>query len=449
MMDQQQQPLASGDKPTSSSTKGADSHSSSLLGRMWDGLTVLLLSLQNKEPIHDWRLVVGMALFHLYMMISSMFIPTITMDDTIGSVIINNNNTSFSNIQTIDEPYYKWGFYGGWIFNVLNYGTSLSLDRLPYIGMVVLGFICIGFLVLCIVMMIIAYRYMLLSNSFYGKIKVLVQMVLGITMVMALVMTFVMTSFMDCWYDLQNSNNSIHYLIRFGRNVVSCYSYENIIYLVFNTIGCLLLFCILPIAMLILPNTHALSKGLFIAKNSYMQIGFWTFTCIELFLVSFIPVSLGFVRGIIHIMVGMMLLYLYFQSLPYSRFIENSIMFGVICGKCGASVGALISSLVNNSNEWTLGLGMTMMTISIIVLCFIIGFVLMFVYQHLVVKRVRKVLLEVVLEKDNSLEKSCFMVFQEFEDKKEIRTLDFFLRSSTFSKTVSNDYSTWNFLFVL
>lgn len=253
--------------------------SSPLFSLMWsmrDKLIQLAVSIQSKDPVVEKPIIIFITFIQCYILLSSLFLPTITLgsavmiDSSTNATLLNNTQYEYyanngSQILSGNKlGYYNYGFYGYWVFNVITFLITFSLDRIPYHVMVGLSFVCEVMILFFIFLTIISFRMMLLSTRHLEKLKHVTRKASGLLVLSSLTMTFILTSFIDCNYWTGKLN-------RFSEEDVSCFSYENIAYIVICYVAMICLFSCLLFAMFISPNIHPLSKTIFITENSLVN----------------------------------------------------------------------------------------------------------------------------------------------------------------------------------
>ncbi|EFC38083.1 predicted protein [Naegleria gruberi] len=106
------------------------------------------------------------------------------------------------------------------------------------------------------------------------------------------------------------------------------------------------------------------------------------------------------------------------------RRFENSIVSAVAFGKLGSSIGGIVCSLANNLHGNELGVGLTGMTIVLVLVFALIGYVTMEIYTRYVIKTIKSRYLTLLGE--GSLEREAGGIFQQLEEQENVELLDLY-----------------------
>ncbi|EFC40898.1 predicted protein [Naegleria gruberi] len=202
-----------------------------------------------------------------------------------------------------------------------------------------------------------------------------------------------------------------------------CYLTPNVIFYAIFIASIPLAVLTVAISTMLVANLHPMNTSWFAMQHSFFKLSFNVVNSTSIFFHFLIPAEFAYGRAIVHIAFALLNIYIFWKMIPYFRRIENSFYFGAITGRLGCAVGVLISSLVNPTDSSELGLEMMGMTLGIILLCYLVGFITMEVYTRLVFRYVRD-----VLARNSEREKEAVMIYHIFEEKDRLRFLQMFLR---------------------
>ncbi|KAG2382984.1 hypothetical protein C9374_004951 [Naegleria lovaniensis] len=371
--------LTDGASATSSSTLSAFA----VMNRLQTQLFALIVALQSSSKQSSIMFWILSFLFNIHAMWVSIFIPTL------GGM--------------------KFGEYGEWIFTVANYPLTLSLNLVPYEGMIALVFIVCASLLLYIALLFTTYKRIINTRRFSDWFLQATRFFNFVILIACGTMTFILTSLVDCsTVTVGNEGNSSIELSRYDGK--ACYESPNVIFLAFSLIAFIILIPCVALSAMIYRNSHPLNKSLFTSMNNYAIMVLLVLNCVEIMTVFLIPNHMPHIRAIAHVLISVIWPLLFVNNLPYFRKAINSIFFGASCAKIGASIGAIITVFVNTQNSNNLGLYLMAMTLGLILFGFLIGFVGMQIFLTVVHRQVHKIVTE---NKEN-----LSQVLQIFEKKK-------------------------------
>ncbi|KAG2393520.1 hypothetical protein C9374_007051 [Naegleria lovaniensis] len=385
--------------------------------KVQSSLTSIAVTLQDKRSRTSWKYFLLIVCMHIYVMWTSIFIPTL------GN--------------------YNWGEYGVWVFKAVNYAYTFSLDLVSYNAMIGLAITSLVIMVLYFIMLFFAYRTVSNTSKYSVKIKMLVVIGSYCMIFCGNTFAFIISSFIDCntssYIHLEGQDQPVQSLTRFPTE--ACYLSLNIGLIVACFVGIILLSLATFIAHSTVANLHPHNSAPFRMESSFTFSLLLSFNNLEIMLTFVIPQSVVYIRAVLHIVFSVVwLIILYFQT-PFFRRVENSVYFAVGSAKLGAAIGSLISSVSNASKAWDLGLGMMGMTIGLVIILFVVGFITMELYSRLVLKRVESLMERIVMEKqgvkesgsifsEKAVEKDALSIYVELEEHNLLRYLAMYLRFS-------------------
>nr|CAG4713841.1 unnamed protein product [Naegleria fowleri] len=385
--------------------------------KVQSSITSIAVTLQDKRSRTTWKYFLLIICMHIYTMWNSIFIPTL------GN--------------------YHWGEYGAWVFKAVNYPYTFSLDLISYNAMIGLAVASLVFLLIYFIILFFAYRMVSNTSKYSVKAKMIV-LVLSYGMIFGSnTLAFILSSFIDCntnsYISLDGYDQAVQALARFPKE--ACYSSLNIGLIVACFFGIIMLTMTTFIAHSTIANLHPHNMAPFRMESSFTFSLLLSFNALEIMLTFVVPQSVVYIRAVIHIVFSVVwLVVLYFQT-PFFRRAENSIYFAFGSAKLGAAIGSLISSVSNPSYMWDLGLGMMGLTIGLILIFFMLGFIAMELYSRLVLKRVESLMERIVMEKqgvkesgsvfsERAVEKDALTIYVELEEHGLLRYLAMYLRFS-------------------
>nr|CAG4708142.1 unnamed protein product [Naegleria fowleri] len=388
-----------GTSATSSTTLSAFA----VMNRFQTSLFSLIVALQSsskQSSIMFWMLTF---LFNIHLLWVSVFIPTV------GGM--------------------SFGEHGEWVFTVTNYPLTLSLNLVPYEGMIALVFIVLASLLLYIALLFVTYKRIINTRRFSDWFLQATRCFNFLILIACGTMTYVLTGLLEC--DTDSAGNGVNVssieLSRYPN--VECYQTPNIIFLAFSLVAFVILMACVALSGMIYRNSHPLNKSLFTSLNNNALMLLLILNCLEIMTIFLIPKQMLQIRAIVHLLFSGAWPILFLYNLPYFRMTANSLFFGASCAKIGASIGVVISTFVNTQNSSNLGLYLMAVTLSLIVIGFLIGFVGMEVSQRLIYKQVHKIV--------NENKENMAQVLHIFEKKK--RWLIMYLQFSVIRPKSPND----------
>ncbi|KAF0978816.1 hypothetical protein FDP41_001886 [Naegleria fowleri] len=345
-------------------------------------LIVALQSSSKQSSIMFWMLTF---VFNCHLLWVSVFIPTV------GGM--------------------NFGEYGEWVFTVANYPLTLSLNLVPYEGMVALVFIVFATLLLYIALLFMTYQRVINTRRFSDWFLQATRFFNFLILIACGTMTFVLTSLLECSSSITLDNGGSVSAIQLSRySNVDCYHTPNIIFYAFSLVAFVILIGCVALSAMIYRNSHPMNKSLFTSLNNNALMLQLVLNCLEIMTIFLIPKQMLQIRAIVHLLFSIAFPPLFLSNLPYFRMIANSLFVGASGAKIGASIGVVISTFVNSQNSNDLGLYLMAVTLGLIVLGFIVGFVVMEFFQRLTYKQVEKIV--------NENKENLSQVLHIFENKK-------------------------------
>ncbi|EFC38368.1 predicted protein [Naegleria gruberi] len=298
------------------------------------------------------------------------------------SIVVSRRNSEFPS---------PFGYYGGFVFRVLNYFITFGVDTLsaPYYFTIALSSVII-LLYSCFPLLVV-YTHKKLYGSAKKRLNSFVGIFSFLVLVFAPFSIFVMTSFIDC--DLKTTISvdgfDVYPLIRFP--TYACYDSSNVILIVINYIGMAILLGSSLMAVHILPMGNPESSIPFLSENQFTLMGIIGNTIFRIGIVFAIPYYLLYLRAIVHAVFSIVSIVYLFFGVPFFKRYENSVYSAVLFGSFGSSIGVLISCLVNTSNDNNLGAGMLGLVFGLTIIFMSIGYIVMEIYTRLMVHKIRKI----------------------------------------------------------
>nr|CAG4715577.1 unnamed protein product [Naegleria fowleri] len=378
-----------------------------VINRLQTSLFSLIVALQSsskQSSIMFWMLTF---LFNCHLLWVSVFIPTV------GGM--------------------NYGEYGEWVFTVANYPLTLSLNLIPYEGMVALVFIVFFSLLLYIALLFMTYQRIINTRRFSDWFLQATRVFNFIILISCGTMAYVLTSLLECSSSVSSvssNGGSVYSTSELSRyHHIDCYHSPNIIFLVFSLVAFILLMACVALSAMIYRNSHPMNKSLFTCLNNYALMLQLVLNGLEIMTIFLIPKQLLQIRAIVHLIFSGAWPILFLYHLPYFRMIANSLFFGAGCAKIGASIGVVITSFVNSQNSNQLGLYLMAITLGLILISFLIGFLGMEFSQRLAYKKVHKIV--------NENKENLAQVLHIFEKKK--RWLIMYLQFSVIRPKCDNN----------
>ncbi|EFC38254.1 predicted protein [Naegleria gruberi] len=374
---------------------------------------------QVKEGIYGYVITL---LIHLYMFWIGIFLPNL-------------------------GPEMMYGDWGTWIFSVLNYAITLSFERIPYKGGIVLAFIGVGIVLVFVILLIwTIFAYKTTSQHLKNSRRA-IAIFSKVFPFISVPLLYLMTFSLDCNYTVSSSNlNRFEF---YSHEVIQCHDTSNIIFVVVMILAILLLIILNVFSMLIVPNCHPQNIAPFVTDNPVFMSLLVAFNLWQLFLHFIIPTQYSFMRAIVHSVGSIILIIIFAKLIPFIRRIENSIVFGCLLARLASSIGAIVTSIVNNpslskilpSVDNTLGVGLAGLTIGLIIIGFVLGFSLMELYTRFIVRSIRNFVLECIQsdndetnldskETEKYIEKEAQIIYQQLVESRKLRHLRIFFKFS-------------------
>ncbi|KAG2379273.1 hypothetical protein C9374_007412 [Naegleria lovaniensis] len=341
---------------------------------------------------------------------------------------------------------FHYGQWGSWLLNVLNYPVTFSMDIMPFMGSLVLTCFVIFLMLLLITIYVLSWRGARTSSR-YIKIY---QQVIFVKSFLAILLTgpstFVMTSFIDCSYGslpvrtrevilgLSNSSNSTLIQSQSSMNLLNrypdyeCFGTQNMALYILVIIFTCAYVLLATLATFVVPNSHPRNSTPMIFDSLLFQPLIIVGNIISILFHYLIPPEFAYARSIIHTVVSICTIVFVFKSVPMMRRFENTIVSGVVFARLGTSIGGLISFFVNPTNEKDLGIGMSMMTIGMVVLFSLIGALSMELYTRFVINFVRKKYMILHEGSSGTVEKEASALYSQVQEDHNFKKLTLFIK---------------------
>ena len=214
---------------------------------------------------------------------------------------------NFTWIPLMDGTSFGFGYWGSWVFTVINYPNTFSMNLLSYNAAIAACCIFVGLLLTTITMLLIGYRSVKTVYRYLKKVQFVINLFGYLTLFFATPATFAFTSFIDCNYGYEaptyllsaqqlasiatNTTSNVLYstpmLNRFPGN--ECFSNTNIGMIVFTMLVLLTYLIVVIIATLLLPKSHPLSNSPMISDSALFHISLSVCNVFGSFLQFIIP----------------------------------------------------------------------------------------------------------------------------------------------------------------
>ncbi|EFC37347.1 predicted protein [Naegleria gruberi] len=432
MSDIYQRRVGSSITGSDSSLSSTSTSSTSIIKSLQQSFTTYSIVLQDREKLKGWKNVLLFAFLNIYVLWASVAIPS--------------------------QGNYNYGDIGSWIWKAINFPVTLSLDLIPYEVGIALSSICIAFSILGILMFLISSRAVYNSSKYTNILKKLFRIYGIIFQFIVYTMIFIMSGFFNCDESktvvLEGYDEPQTVLRRYP--TTPCSSTANIILVIINALGILVLFIDAGIVGLTVTNAHPKSSTLFITDTSYFSVIFNWVSMFQILVVYVIPQQYFYIVAVLHIISSIITIPFLFYLLPFFRRMENSIYCGIICSKIGISIGCIVSYFVNSQYLTDLGLGMSGIIVGLGLVGCIIGLTVMEIYTRVSYNEVRKEVVRILsecasqaieLSNDESeyvhkqhgenffnlkslFERESVSLLRSFEERKKLRNLNLFLKFS-------------------
>ncbi|KAG2382710.1 hypothetical protein C9374_005290 [Naegleria lovaniensis] len=389
-----------------------------------------LFFIQDNDIREGWRDYLSFFIFYIYLMWISMFLPNLGLE-------------------------MRYGEWGSWLFTVLNYPMTFSMERLPYYGALALSIIAIVFLLGYILLIVWSSYAFKTTSQYLNGTKRIVSLASKAMLALSIPSIYVISSFIDCTLTTEQLNTPIlNRFYQYSNVSIACFGSQNIALYITSIVTTILFMLCSALACLIVTNSHPHNTVPFVADNPLFICALLLYNQAQIFIHFVIPAEYSFVRGVIHLVSALVMCVLLFKSLPFLRRFENSITFGILASSCASSIGSIVTSIINKSifvqlqipvNEF--GIGLSGATLVLMLLGFLMGTIVLEVYTKYIVRSVRSFILENGKSETNveggdiestvehhaiekSIEKVSLAIYIDFVSSKNLRKLILFLRFS-------------------
>ncbi|KAG2378379.1 hypothetical protein C9374_008522 [Naegleria lovaniensis] len=286
-----------------------------------------------------------------------------------------------------------YGDYGGWVFRVLNYAITLSLDVLSSEAVVALSccLTAIGALFFITLMM----EFKALKGKGLDKLR---QFNTYFGLLIALitpVSVFVMSTFVD------SNPNHLLYSDKYGAmqstlsRIPSLFflGEDTLVFFILSFFSMLFMMCCCFVAVLLLPLNNTSSKIFFVATDNIPIALNFVSIAFEVMIKFLIPPTYMYVRGVIHMIGSVAQLALFIYTFPFFQRFENSIFIGALLARLGSSIGMITSGCVFNFTSQVnlvnsdLELGMMGLTLGLSITFLLVGIAASEIYTLIFVCR--------------------------------------------------------------
>ncbi|EFC50220.1 predicted protein [Naegleria gruberi] len=411
---------------TANSETSATSHThSSFLHVFNEKLINFYISVKSSEvSVKKYeKILIYLAYAYLYWV--NVIFPTISSD----------TRYDLKETEHVIGPY---GVYSGWVFKVLNYPITFSLDDIDYTSTIILT--CILLSLYCLFFLVLFIEYKTLKGKAHTRLRNLRQRAGAVCAILSPLTMFLMSYFIQCNTTVQvYAEKENVYLYMLTRNsTVACHGDPNLILFI-------VMCCMAPViifatscSILLMPN-HGHSSLPFTSNDNFPIMSTVASIGLEIFVIFLIPQHLIFIRGIIHILSSILQIFLLLKLVPLLKRNFNSVYSSAVFGRFGASIGVFINQLVfvfDPTYNKEKSLGLMGLTLSLIVVGGILGGIAMEIYTRVVCYKVRKVLRKGIIhatsldenrKSTSVMEKEAVAIYMEQES---LRNLNLFLRFS-------------------
>ncbi|KAF0974538.1 hypothetical protein FDP41_006570 [Naegleria fowleri] len=383
--------------------------------------------IQDKPQFEGKKYLMASVAFHCFVMWTSVFLPTL------GD--------------------YSWGSIANWIFTVANYPITFSLNLLSYFGMIGVGTFCFVIVLMAVIVTLLSFWVIWKSSKKMKQIKMLCIITGSVLNLLCMTMSFVLSSFIECDFEKKVYFSSIedwdYALVRYPS--IQCFGEENKAPFIMSILVVVTLMIVISILRLTWSPGLACSAAF---KTSYdWPLTFLTLSKMaQLFFMYFIPSYLMYLRACLHLGVSLVWIVILFWKVPFTRRFENSIYSGVALAKVGASIGSLVSSLVNKEKAVEIGLAMFGLTIALIIIGFLFGYLAMDVYVRLACRSIRNIFHSAIQEGSSHhtvttttecnpstlIEKEAYSIYSSIVESRKVAFLKLFIRFCTISSNNSS-----------
>ncbi|KAF0974668.1 hypothetical protein FDP41_006142 [Naegleria fowleri] len=292
-----------------------------------------------------------------------------------------------------------YGVYGGWVFRVLNYPITFSLDSISSEAVVALsccsvGLVSVFFITLMMEFKVLKGKTLDRLRQFNTYFGLLIALITPISI-------FVMSTFVD-----SNPNHLVYSekdgVLRPTLSRIPSLFYleeDSMVFFILSFFSMIFMMMGCFVAFILMPLSNTSSKIPFIVMDNIPIALNCVSIAFEMMIKFLIPPTHLYVRGVIHSIGALAQLVLFFYSLPFFKRLENSIFIGALAGRLGSSIGMIISGCVFNLDSSSLifnndlGLAMMGLTLGLLILFFILGIAACEIYTLIFVCRpVRRIL---------------------------------------------------------
>ncbi|KAL9657702.1 hypothetical protein ABK040_005055 [Willaertia magna] len=326
---------------------------------------------------------------------------------------------------------FNWGYYGSWIFEAMNYPISFALHRTSYNVIQGLAITFMVFIAIYYIMLFI-FSHLHFTASKYSKYAKTIMMILNCAViVVSPVCLYIFSSFMECNLTIVDKSFG-GTLVRYPN--MHCTAPTNVIMLAISSIFTVLLLVSLIIGIFSINNDHPLSKTLFICDSPIFLLAYVLIINIQIIASLAIPMPYLYARAVVHLVLSLFLMVVLFNKIPFFVSFENSAYSGIIGAKIGASIISLISSLVNERDEWTTGLILSGVCLGLIIVGLVMGFLTMQIYIRYAIHSVKRIINRFLIGNANpneiltAVEHDSLSIMQSLFEEKRVRQLKLFMK---------------------
>ncbi|EFC50048.1 predicted protein [Naegleria gruberi] len=400
--------------------------SSSFITHARENVLSMMTSLQERAPLSGWKHFLLYLVYYLLMLWSQMFVPTLRN--------------------------HRWGYEGSYVFEVLNFPTTLLFNMIPYYGAIGLSAFFMSVICVTCVLFCLAYYLTIKPNNHFKLLKLSLWYLSWFIKGSYLIGSHLLVGFLDCNYFQKisitvetvfgTSTVEVNPLNRF--DLIGCMDSENTIMIVLSICTLFTLIIIYPLTEFVTSNSNPQSKIPLTSETSLMFSIVGVLNIIGLICELVIPKEYSYVSSIANVLISGLCCITQLRHVPFFTHYENAIVQGVYGARLAASVGSLITSLVNSNNESAIGGGLVGFTIALMILGFVLGFLVQFVWIWVKLRSIRSFIIvnshpssmeikesaETDLALLNYIEKMASVVYSDLDESKSVQYLNLFLKLS-------------------
>ena len=291
----------------------------------------------------------------------------------------------------------NWGLYGTWIVSIIAICRSYGFQFMNYEAFIALAIIVFLTQIAVCIVIYMTFKAQQVGSRYWDKIKTAARVMFAIIFFMAIPTTYgLMLGFWECDYSATVPLNETPTYVLVNFPTVGCWSGLNGAFAVLSVIFLIIQTVLVACSIAIFININIKTRDLFVLDNPYIIIIIMASNQIYLIVSQVIPVSIIFVRPIIYLAFAVLFLAVLFWMQPFIRRGTNVVYGGVGFARLAIGGVSIATALVNQKNEWGLGLGLVGALAGGSAVLFSIGLVVTDIYTRYMQHKGRKILQECV-----------------------------------------------------